>query len=546
MSDILSKKQFHLGLIVIGALFLCLSAFNTHYWFDESYTVALVRWSFADIWRIGSADVHPVLSYWLLHLVNLLFGENIIVYKLFNCLPLIALGAMGYTHIRKDYGVIAGLLFTAAVLFLPHCAHTATELRMYGWAALASGVCTIYALRIAKHTHQNAQTGEKKKAPLSWWALYAVFSLSCAYLHNYGMLTAFAINFVMLAYLLRHFKTSKADLGCFAASAVIQVALFMPWFFVVLAQTEGVVGDYWATFGFTKFAQMFTYPLVTTHTLTAALDGDGMNLKAPAYIAIACAAVVLLLVAFWTIKFVGKAVAQRGKQQDEAVPNYIIGLAITFNLFLMAMAFGLSIVTGTLLIVARYLFVGLPPLLIAIALMGQKVGTKVTLPAITCVFFVCAVCSQIIMCAHDYAPENDAPYDRYAQIAAELQKDDAPSGSQNIVSWTTIPSAPMSMVHPEIHQLYIGHYTGSSPDAFECYPDSFEARCSTDIADFMPLMDDTFMVLDASNGAGFGDEADSLLAKIIESFGYAEIVSEETFFVPYELHNFNLTVLKKI
>ena len=72
----------HIAIIIVGIAFTLLSNFYEAMWFDESYSVAISAHSFGEIWSIGGHDVHPVLYYWILHILRLIFGNNIIVFKL--------------------------------------------------------------------------------------------------------------------------------------------------------------------------------------------------------------------------------------------------------------------------------------------------------------------------------------------------------------------------------------------------------------------------------------------------------------------------------
>ena len=74
----MKKNLLHIILIIVGAVLILLPAFHSNIWFDESYSVGLVNHSFAEIWTIGSHDVHPILYYWMLKIVNLIFGANLI------------------------------------------------------------------------------------------------------------------------------------------------------------------------------------------------------------------------------------------------------------------------------------------------------------------------------------------------------------------------------------------------------------------------------------------------------------------------------------
>ena len=104
----LSSSAFHILLLVAGAAFLLTDAFHGNVWFDESYSVGIANHSFADIWYYSSGDVHPVLIYWALHVLNLVFGQNITIYRLFTVAGAIAL----VDHVlRVQLGVRVPALF---------------------------------------------------------------------------------------------------------------------------------------------------------------------------------------------------------------------------------------------------------------------------------------------------------------------------------------------------------------------------------------------------------------------------------------------------
>ena len=97
-------KIVHIGIIILGIIFILIPAFHTNIWFDESYSIAIANKSFSEIWTITGHDVHPALYYWMLHIINLIFGSHILIYRLFSVLSIVLLGIIGYTHIRKDFG----------------------------------------------------------------------------------------------------------------------------------------------------------------------------------------------------------------------------------------------------------------------------------------------------------------------------------------------------------------------------------------------------------------------------------------------------------
>ena len=80
------KKILHIAIIILGIITILIPAFHQNIWFDESYSVAIAKHSFIDIWNITGHDVHPALYYWMIHIVYWIFGNNIIAFRLFSVL----------------------------------------------------------------------------------------------------------------------------------------------------------------------------------------------------------------------------------------------------------------------------------------------------------------------------------------------------------------------------------------------------------------------------------------------------------------------------
>lgn len=155
VTNMKNLKRIHIIIIVIGILFLSISLFHENMWFDESYSVGIARHSYAEIWQIGASDVHPIFYYFILKTLSLIFGSNILVFRLFSLVPLGVLAILGFTHIRKDFGEKCGLLFSFLTLFLPVMVRYSGELRMYSWAMLFTSLTAIYAYRIYKQGLKN-------------------------------------------------------------------------------------------------------------------------------------------------------------------------------------------------------------------------------------------------------------------------------------------------------------------------------------------------------------------------------------------------------
>lgn len=113
-------KYLHIAVIILGTIFISLSIFHTSLWFDESYSVGISNHTFKDIWVIGGSDVHPVFYYCVLHILNLIFGNNILIYRIFSMICTALLGILGFTHIRKDFGEKVRFIVFILSIFLSY------------------------------------------------------------------------------------------------------------------------------------------------------------------------------------------------------------------------------------------------------------------------------------------------------------------------------------------------------------------------------------------------------------------------------------------
>ena len=241
------SKIIHLALIAVGIIFVLLPAFHRGLWFDESYSVAIANKGFGQIWQITGNDVHPALYYWLLHIVNMIFGANIIAYRLLSALAIIILGILGYTHIRKDFGEKTGIAFSFFSYFLPIMNTYAQEIRMYSWSCLLVTLMAIYGYRFYKAVSNNDE-----KAKLKNLCLFGFFSICSCYVHYYALVTACLINLMLLIYLIKNVKNDKKSLRNFLILAVVQIALYIPWLIYFVGQLKYVSKGFWIGFEFPK------------------------------------------------------------------------------------------------------------------------------------------------------------------------------------------------------------------------------------------------------------------------------------------------------
>ena len=219
---------------------MLLPAFHTNIWYDESYTVAMVTHTFSEIWEIGAKDVHPVLYYYIIKIVSLIFGSNILIYRLFSVLPMVIILILGYTHIRKDFGEKTGILFSFIMAVFPVMARYAVEIRMYSWAMLFVTITAIYGYRLYKD-----------RFTIKNLIIFGIFSLAGAYTHYYGLMASGIINLIIFAYLIKNVKLKKKETVQFTICAVLQVLLYIPWLLIFLSQVDSVATNgFWITLSF--------------------------------------------------------------------------------------------------------------------------------------------------------------------------------------------------------------------------------------------------------------------------------------------------------
>ncbi|WP_297035658.1 glycosyltransferase family 39 protein [uncultured Enorma sp.] len=253
-----SSKRMHwawAGVFLLGLGMLIAGALNGNIWYDEGYSVALVRQNFAQIWQLTAIDVHPPLYYWMAHAVYLAVGESILAYRLLSVAGMVAAALLGPVVVRRMFGERAGLAFSALVLFLPFSQHMAWQIRMYSWSMFTVSVCFLAALRLMSAAHAN------ERAPRIAWAALGASGIASAYLHYYAAVAAFLINAGLM---LCFWRCDRRKLRAWAVLAVAQLVLYLPWVRMLTAQMGEVASSFWITFEFPyTIVSVLMFPFTT-------------------------------------------------------------------------------------------------------------------------------------------------------------------------------------------------------------------------------------------------------------------------------------------
>ena len=247
MSKYFSVKRLHLIILLFGTLFLCLGGFNDIIWFDEAYSVALVRLPFFEMLKVGADDVHPMLYYIILWFVSRLPG-GIMTMRIFSAFLGSAVAWLGFTHIRRDFGEKVGLWFSLITFILPCTLKYSLQIRMYSLAAVLVTLCAIYAYRFYR---------DGKRSEL---ILMAVFSLLSAYTHHFALAAICFVNlFLFVAVII---SRDKKRIFSFIFAAAAELACFVPGVLLLVHQVKmgGASGIQikWAT----VFIDTLAFPFV--------------------------------------------------------------------------------------------------------------------------------------------------------------------------------------------------------------------------------------------------------------------------------------------
>lgn len=398
------KDILHILIIIIGMIFISIPMFHNNLWFDESYSVAIANHSFLEIWTIGANDVHPILYYWVLHIINMIFGNNIMLYRIFSFVCASIVGILGFTHIRKDFGKETGMLFSFFSFFLPIIVVYTSELRMYTFAMLLVTLMSIYAYRIYKNQ------GNRQ---IKNWILFAIFSLASAYTHYYGLMAAGIINLILFIYFIKksyNEKTFIYELKVFIVSAIIQIALYITWIISLFGQLQRMSS--------THFWIYLKFPDTLIEFFTFQFTG---NLEETKNVSDVIAILFSLIFTVYLIYIFIKR--KKLKKENKLINKEDISLKLATIVYVGVIvgACLMSIVVNTPIIYARYMLCVTGLFIFFISYYFAKNGNKY-ITYIICI--LCVLLSSFIMlnlCKDNYDEINQKPFE---YLRDNIQEDD--------------------------------------------------------------------------------------------------------------------------
>lgn len=230
----ISDRKFYICYAIILSLctvLYCALLGSRYVWSDEAYSFGIVKHSYAEIWKITAADVHPPLYYFVLKFLTKPFNYSLLFAKLVSILPYLFILSFGGIQFKKIFGKKIALLFMIFFFLFPFSMRYVVEVRMYSLAAAFVFGNAVYAYRCYR---------EDKK---SNWVLFAITGVCSAYTHYFSLVSTglvYGILFVFLAIK----KRKKLLRWCLAS--LLTVALYIPWLKCFIDQlVYKVNNDYW-------------------------------------------------------------------------------------------------------------------------------------------------------------------------------------------------------------------------------------------------------------------------------------------------------------
>ncbi len=237
--------------MLVYSAYLC---FSPDIWYDELFSIEFARRPISEMIRLTAADVHPPLYYIIVHFAIAIghvvtdglntpmmmgsMGAEIAFAKLSSVVPLIIIFIYSVTAIRRKFGILAGGLFSMAVIAMPNMAEYSVEIRMYSWVILFITSMCIHAEAFIVRDKDKAIRG------LKWGKVFPIFiyGLMACYTQYYAAVAVFAI----YLFLVIHSVCKNIwQLGILLISANLTVVLYIPWLSVVFSQVGTVSQNYW-------------------------------------------------------------------------------------------------------------------------------------------------------------------------------------------------------------------------------------------------------------------------------------------------------------
>ena len=203
--------------------------FDSTYWYDEMFSIKLIRLPVPELLAETAADVHPPLYYLILKGICHFAGESGPVLHAASLLPYLLVLVLALTVISKRFGRSAAFLFVTLASLLASSVKFNVEIRMYAWVVLfvLLSYLSLYAILY-------------KNRPI-YYGIFILSSLAAAYTHYYALIAVAFLYFVLMLYAL---IARREILGRVVLTWILTAAGYLRWLMVLL-QTFGRTSEGW-------------------------------------------------------------------------------------------------------------------------------------------------------------------------------------------------------------------------------------------------------------------------------------------------------------
>lgn len=234
----MQKRHFNSEIAaILGLAFVVrlLGIVSRPLWYDEAFSVLFAEKGLAAMlygtltaFGGGAAEEHPLGYYTLLWLWMRIFGESLVVTRLFSVIAglisvyliyLIAHEASGDSRTAR-----LSMLFAALA---PFQVHYAQEIRMYSLLAMW--------LLLATYAYQR---GEKTQS-WKWWALFSISTALAQYTHH--LAAFYLLPLAVVPVLQKKWKVVSAVV----LAGIGALVLYLPWLIRLPAQFSKIQSAYW-------------------------------------------------------------------------------------------------------------------------------------------------------------------------------------------------------------------------------------------------------------------------------------------------------------
>lgn len=242
--------------MIAYSMFLC---FSPDIWYDELFSIEFAIRPVSEMINLTAADVHPPLYYIIVHYAIEIgssiaravgfsgglgseFGTmyiQVLSAKLSCIVPYVILYIYGITCIRKRHGILAGGLFSAALIAMPNLADYTVEIRMYSWLILF-----VTAMCISAKPFITGDANGRMVRGLDIKRAFPVFiyGLLACYTQYYAAVAVAAVYAFLVVYSIRK---NVWQLGIVFIIMNLTFICYLPWVSVVFSQAGTVSENYW-------------------------------------------------------------------------------------------------------------------------------------------------------------------------------------------------------------------------------------------------------------------------------------------------------------